>query len=98
MSLSQPNTTHFPTTDDPPVCLTPRQSLFFKYNAKLDVFTVVEKDLFKCDLSANSQFRSAVPAPDPHTLAIVAGPEYFVGKTIEYLRSLGYAEDTIVSC
>ena len=73
------------------------QDLFYKYNAKLDVFTVAERDLFMGDLSANQQFRVSIPSFTADTLAVVAGPEYFVTKAQDYLRKSGYAEDVIVT-
>ena len=73
------------------------QNLFYKYNNKLDVFTVAEKDLFMGDLAANPQFRMSVPPPTNGTLAIIAGPEFFVTKATDYLRTAGYNEDTIVT-
>lgn len=73
------------------------QALFYKYNAKLDVFTVAERDLFMGDLGANQQFRVSIPQFTADTLAIVAGPEYFVTKAQDYLKKAGYAEDVIVT-
>ena len=73
------------------------QSLFYKYNSKLDVFTVAERDLFMGDLSANPQFRMSIPPVSADTLAIVAGPEYFTTKAVDYLKKNGYAEDVIVT-
>lgn len=73
------------------------QSLFYKYNSKLDVFTVAERDLFMGDLSANQQFRVSIPPFTADTLAIVAGPEYFVTKAADYLKKSGYSEDVIVT-
>ncbi len=73
------------------------QSLFYKYNSKLDVFTVAERDLFMGDLAANPQFRMSIPPPSTETLAVVAGPEYFTTKAVDYLLKNGYAEDVIVT-
>jgi NAD(P)H-flavin reductase len=73
------------------------QALFYKYNSKLDVFTVAERDLFMGDLSANQQFRMSIPPPSTDTLAVVAGPEYFVTKAVDYLKKSGYNEDVIVT-
>lgn len=65
--------------------------------SKLDVFTVAERDLFMGDLAANSQFRMSIPPPSTDTLVLVAGPEYFTTKAIDYLTKSGYVEDVIVT-
>lgn len=72
------------------------QELFYKYNSKIDVDTVAERDLFMSNLAENPIFRAAIPAPSSDTLAIVAGPEFFVQKAVEYLRNEGYPEEIIL--
>jgi hypothetical protein len=49
------------------------------------------------DLSANSQFRMSIPPPSTDTLVLVAGPEYFTTKAIDYLIKSGYVDDVIVA-
>ena len=68
-----------------------------KTNSKLDVFTVAERDLFMGDLAANPQFRMSIPPPSTDTLVLVAGPEYFTTKAVDYLTKSGYFEDVIVT-
>ena len=69
----------------------------YTYNSKLDVFTVAERDLFMGDLAANPQFRMSIPPPSTDTLVLVAGPEYFTTKAVDYLTKSGYVEDVIVT-
>ena len=66
-------------------------------HSKLDVFTVAERDLFMGDLAANPQFRMSIPPPSTDTLVLVAGPEYFTTKAVDYLTKSGYVEDVIVT-
>lgn len=72
------------------------QELFYKYNSKIDVDTVAERDLFMSNLAENPIFCAAVPPPSPDTLAIVAGPEFFVQKVLDYLRAEGYPDDIVL--
>lgn len=65
--------------------------------SKLDVYTVAERDLFMGDLAHNPQFRASIPPPSKETLVLVAGPEYFTAKVVDYLTKSGYAEDVIVA-
>jgi hypothetical protein len=49
------------------------------------------------DLAANPQFRMSIPPPSTDTLVLVAGPEYFTTKAVDYLTKSGYVEDVIVT-
>ncbi|CAM9108371.1 unnamed protein product [Phaeothamnion confervicola] len=70
---------------------------FYKYHRKLDVSCIIERDLFGHQLAANPRVRDAVPEFKIGTLAVVAGPDYFVRKVQDYLSRQGYPEEVIIA-
>jgi hypothetical protein len=80
-----------------PFALSPSLASFPPPPSKLDVYTVAERDLFMGDLGHNPQFRASIPPPSKETLVLVAGPEYFTAKVVDYLTKSGYTEDVIVT-
>lgn len=81
-------TVHWPTIQ-PLRSLSPSLASFPPPPSKLDVYTVAERDLFMGDLAHNPQFRASIPPPSKETLVLVAGPEYFTAKVVDYLTKSG---------
>jgi len=76
------------------------EDLFFAYDERLDVQTFLVPNLYSPLPLDDPQYRlkRAVPEPDPNTLVLVAGPEYFVKKAYTFLtETKGYPESSVIA-
>jgi len=89
--LHHPPTTHHPT----PTKTTTRQ--FYKYNKILDVSCVLQSDIYSANFADNRQVGDAVPDFSDGTMAIIAGPDYFVKKANYFLQGRGFPAEVICS-
>jgi hypothetical protein len=67
---------------------------YYRYRKKMAVSCIVE-DLAGNAMRDSVEINAAVPSFQPGTMAVVAGPEAFADKTVDYLRERGYPRDTI---
>jgi NAD(P)H-flavin reductase len=67
---------------------------YYRYRKKMAVSCIVE-DLAGSAMRDSVEINAAVPSFQPGTMAVVAGPEAFADKTVDYLRERGYPRDTI---
>ena len=67
---------------------------YFRYRKKMAVSCIVE-DVTGTSLRESAEVQASVPSFQPGTMAVVAGPESFADKTVDYLRERGYPRDTI---
>ena len=70
---------------------------FYKYNKKLDVSCVVQDDIYAANLGENRQVVDSTPDFAEGTMAVIAGPDYFVKKANHFLQARGYPAETICS-
>eukprot|EP00519_Triparma_laevis_P001720 CAMPEP_0182510064 /NCGR_PEP_ID=MMETSP1321-20130603/27930_1 /TAXON_ID=91990 /ORGANISM="Bolidomonas sp., Strain RCC1657" /LENGTH=457 /DNA_ID=CAMNT_0024716467 /DNA_START=143 /DNA_END=1513 /DNA_ORIENTATION=- len=68
---------------------------FYKYNKKLDVSCCLANDVYAGAMSDNEEIVTSVPDFQPGTMAVLAGPDYFVKKANMFLQSKGYPADCI---
>jgi len=68
---------------------------FYKYNKQLDVSCCLENDVYSGSMSDNEEIVASVPDFQPGTMAVLAGPDYFVKKANMFLQSKGYPADCI---
>ena len=68
---------------------------FYKYNKKLEVSCCLEEDLYSGVLGDNEEFSSSLPNFTDGTMAVVAGPDYFIKKATQYLVQRGYKSDCV---
>lgn len=71
------------------------EALFYKHNKKLDVSCCLESDVYAGSLGANDDVVSSVPEWGEGTMAVVAGPDYFVKKANIFLQGKGYPADCV---
>lgn len=73
------------------------EELYYKYNRKLDVSCIIERDLYGHQLTSNRQLMEVIQDFQPGTLVAISGPDYFVSKVRDYLvRQRGYPVDCLV--
>ncbi|GMH59758.1 hypothetical protein TrRE_jg4552 [Triparma retinervis] len=68
---------------------------FYKHNRRLDVSCCLERDVYGGNLGENGEIDASVPGYGEGTMAVVAGPDYFVKKVNVYLQQRGYPADCI---
>ncbi|GMI41875.1 hypothetical protein TrCOL_g338 [Triparma columacea] len=68
---------------------------FYKHNRKLDVSCCLERDVYGGSLGENEEVEKSTPEYGEGTMAVVAGPDYFVKKVNLYLQQRGYPANCI---
>jgi hypothetical protein len=68
---------------------------FYKYTKKLEVSCCLSPDLYSDNLAQNEHVIASLPDYAEGTMAVVAGPDYFVKKATQLLVNRGYDGDSV---
>jgi len=68
---------------------------FYNYNRKLDVSCCVQPYVYSANLAGNGQSVESTPEFKEGTIAVIAGPDYFVKKANYFLQGRGYPSECI---